>query len=443
MAKYHINPETGNPGVCNAKVKCRFGDLEADHYISKEAAREAFEKRMEETAAPDKHFEERTSALRASLVTPSDIDYDAIAHELDWINQWEHPWTDAEKRNLGIVERISDLIAKDEFTAADEEKVQKLIEALEPAVVKQNRSGSWSSKDPDADNWRARDRMLHDLSKDLLKRRQSYALTFEPTADVQTNSGLIGLQDAQEAFLKHMNHPEYYAREGHSYMGDVEGHYQEAISRVVRGDSANPYVDNEGDRSLMPEADRIFNAMHPDNTVSSNLGNNQLYMAAVFPVNELKTEMERVGIDGVSVSTLDNGREQGNVYTVVTPDGSTRSFAVYEHRNTDSIIINGKAGWDGNDLPYAGETKEEFYAEFEPEDRKRAAQALTFYMAAAQKGTLEEDAELVRKATRRDWAAILDNSIAGFKEWRQSKVTDTYIAPEQENEEDILKRLDF
>jgi hypothetical protein len=42
--KYHINPATGNPGVCKAKHQCRFGDLETDHYSSKEDARAAFEK---------------------------------------------------------------------------------------------------------------------------------------------------------------------------------------------------------------------------------------------------------------------------------------------------------------------------------------------------------------------------------------------------------------
>jgi hypothetical protein len=42
MAKYHINPQTGNPGACRAKEKCPFGDTD-HHYDSKEAARQAFE----------------------------------------------------------------------------------------------------------------------------------------------------------------------------------------------------------------------------------------------------------------------------------------------------------------------------------------------------------------------------------------------------------------
>jgi len=42
MAKYHLNPETGNPNLCRAKVKCRFGG-ESLHYSSMEEARAAFE----------------------------------------------------------------------------------------------------------------------------------------------------------------------------------------------------------------------------------------------------------------------------------------------------------------------------------------------------------------------------------------------------------------
>lgn len=40
--KFHINPETGNPGKCRALFKCRFGG-DNEHYESPEAARKAFE----------------------------------------------------------------------------------------------------------------------------------------------------------------------------------------------------------------------------------------------------------------------------------------------------------------------------------------------------------------------------------------------------------------
>lgn len=45
MARYHINPKTGNPGACNAQHACPFGGAE-DHYSSEEKARAAFELSM-------------------------------------------------------------------------------------------------------------------------------------------------------------------------------------------------------------------------------------------------------------------------------------------------------------------------------------------------------------------------------------------------------------
>jgi hypothetical protein len=45
--KYHINPETGRPNQCHAKIQCRFGG-ESDHYDSKEEARAGYEKNMKD-----------------------------------------------------------------------------------------------------------------------------------------------------------------------------------------------------------------------------------------------------------------------------------------------------------------------------------------------------------------------------------------------------------
>lgn len=43
MAKYHVNPETGSPGLCTATKQCRFGDVAPEHYNSKEEAASAYE----------------------------------------------------------------------------------------------------------------------------------------------------------------------------------------------------------------------------------------------------------------------------------------------------------------------------------------------------------------------------------------------------------------
>jgi hypothetical protein len=52
MARYHINAQ-GNPGVCHAKKACPFGDMDSDHYSSKEDARSAYEVKMNETSEPE------------------------------------------------------------------------------------------------------------------------------------------------------------------------------------------------------------------------------------------------------------------------------------------------------------------------------------------------------------------------------------------------------
>lgn len=79
--------------------------------------------------------------------------------------------------------------------------------------------------------------------------------------------------------------------------------------------------------------------------------------------------MERADVSNVTVSSFYNSREWGNAYTVMTPDGSTRTFSVYEHRNTDSVIINGKTNWKGSDveLPYVEDNKYSFLQKFHME----------------------------------------------------------------------------
>lgn len=46
MLKYHLSPKTGSPGVCRAKYKCAFGDIETEHYSSPGVARAAYEQKM-------------------------------------------------------------------------------------------------------------------------------------------------------------------------------------------------------------------------------------------------------------------------------------------------------------------------------------------------------------------------------------------------------------
>jgi len=51
MVSYHINPETGNPGICKTTPeRCRFRDSKPEHYDTKEEARVAYEASQESLA---------------------------------------------------------------------------------------------------------------------------------------------------------------------------------------------------------------------------------------------------------------------------------------------------------------------------------------------------------------------------------------------------------
>lgn len=43
LKSYHVNPITGNPGLCSARYECPFGDKETSHFDSPQKAREFFE----------------------------------------------------------------------------------------------------------------------------------------------------------------------------------------------------------------------------------------------------------------------------------------------------------------------------------------------------------------------------------------------------------------
>lgn len=62
--KYHLNPETGEPKPCSAKISCPYGDLEANHYPTPDAGRAAFEEIMakEEAFAREERIEAKLKA---------------------------------------------------------------------------------------------------------------------------------------------------------------------------------------------------------------------------------------------------------------------------------------------------------------------------------------------------------------------------------------------
>lgn len=65
MAKFHVNPNTGEPGPCRAVHQCRFGVSEDKHFNSPEEARADYENKMSEQLMP-RAF--KVSAFKKMLV---------------------------------------------------------------------------------------------------------------------------------------------------------------------------------------------------------------------------------------------------------------------------------------------------------------------------------------------------------------------------------------
>ena len=241
---------------------------------------------------------------------------------------------------------------------------------------------------------------------------------------------LEDLSDAQCAFVKQQN--EQFRRPWrdttddptwHDYITPgAERYTGETIKRWLAGERIE-IGEEDSPRDQSPADILLAHLSNLDNCAS--LGQ-QLALALVLPSmieGNLAFAAERS--DGqeipVKVATFDNCRENGLVYSVMGPDDALRSFSVYEHRNTDSIIINGCTDWDGEGLPYAADSKHGFFAEFACHSYQQAADALSFYIVEAARGELANDQVLVATAEHRDWLAILSERIHGFADWANER----------------------
>lgn len=92
---------------------------------------------------------------------------------------------------------------------------------------------------------------------------------------------------------------------------------------------------------------------------------------------ELLRDKEALKDIPVTINCFTNCREQGLTY--VCHAGKSFTWCTYEHRNTDSIIINGKPGYVNlnGDLPYSGDSKWEYLKEFGYNEFDECADALT------------------------------------------------------------------
>lgn len=417
--KFHINPETGNPGVCRAKYNCRFGG-DRIHFDSKEEAREDYEMRMSSKGIDGP---KRVDELLSTIVLPETSDWNQIEFELKAIRDWPEQWSIPEEENLASVLKINEILSKENVTEADLAKTEKLFSHMIPVIEK--RSTSWNSKD---NSWKSREQQLVNLATDLINRKRAYNVPESNAPKREKMDSVIGLEAAQKAALISYNVQGRYNDEPYMVIHkDAEKYLDKALDRIAADEKYEPIeaVGQQGvNNSLVPDRDRLFRLIsNPD----SEDFKNQLYLATAFPERELKDSLKNAGVENLSVSNFENGREFGLAYTVIDPEGNSRTFSVYEHRNSDSIIINGKTNWSRDEIPLAADSAHKFFAEFAPGDRKQAADALVFFMKEAQKGELENDADLVSKAEHRDWRAILTDSIPGYGDWAEKHFPDTSI----------------
>lgn len=345
------------------------------------------------------------------------------------IKTWAKPWTKDEEENLEKVNQIAKVLSQKK---PDFEEAQKIMNSM--ADIDKTQSYQTSTFDGKTLNeHNRRDKNLKTLAEDMYKKRFSQEIPppYEKAPQREPNTRLTGLKEAQASHLGHYN----YAFDSNVMGHDHQKLLDPTLDRIADGEKYTAWTGEEYEStSLVPQHDRFMNEISQ---------NPQLYLSTAFPDVELKKSMDKQKVDNVSVTPFYNGREEGNAYTVITPDGSTRTFSVYEHRNSDSIIINGKTNWrakDKDELPYSGDHKGVFFAEFHPKDKQQCADALAFYMKEAQKGELPSDAHLASTAGRRDWNSILSESIPGYTEWLKKQNIDI---SKPETNDDILRRLDF
>lgn len=328
---------------------------------------------------------------------PKDAGYPGgVFKAFDWENRKirdcdiMYPWREEEIEDARRVETIANLTAGD-YTEMDREQALDILYNMENPVLPYR---PYSSNN--LPQYKERGKHLHSMAMHIIAAAEYDPEKSRTAPTRERNPHLIGADAALERY-----------RMNNFYFRDTDTNIlNRAIDdRVANGDMED--VNNTEETGFDLKANGAYHFSTYD-ACRYNLRDEE-YLALVFPDKELKDAMGRANLDGVSVSTFNNARENGMVYTVNSPDGNTRSFCVYEHRSTDSIILNGKENWSGDDRPCFGDDSNSFFAEFNPEDKVAAADTLTFLLKEAQNGELPDDATLAREAPRRDWDAIMGN----------------------------------
>lgn len=116
--KFHVNPKTGNPSVCHALIKCRFGG-ESEHYFTKSQAREDYEKKNAAFSAPE------------SLAAAGQVSRAKKTRRIEEMNQIISTGNEACLINLANNRHVTPEILQKAWAASDSDLVKTAI-ALNP-----------------------------------------------------------------------------------------------------------------------------------------------------------------------------------------------------------------------------------------------------------------------------------------------------------------------
>lgn len=414
----------GNAGSNTQSHRLDFSQNSTQELLSED---EAFDVTLDAMEAMSEH--QRMSVFRGEPEKESSLRFDPFDFHLDKITKAEDtPWTVNDRH--------------------DATALQGMIDALDdPSLsVKQRRDGLKGLLDS-MHSRSQRGELLYNMGEDIVKfelmgdyRRTDKELSLlRDNEPVNENPHLLYSEGELGASLKD---DEVYGR----YVNSP--YLNAAIRDVVRNGGGDFPLDlssyeGRGKSYYLDEFDRIKGEI---------LHTQGFNLAYVFPNKELKSAMDTYGVDNVYVDSFVNGREYGNVYSVAMPDGDTMSFSVYEHRNSDSIIINGKRNWDkgSDELPYAADSKYQYFAEVECENYREAADMLCFFLKDAQNGTLKDTEELIKQAPRIDWntrlAQQLGSSYMDFLDEHspeEARRVRRNLSGEKKSDQEILDELDF
>lgn len=425
--KYHVNPDTGNANLCNAHIyDCKYGISEDRHYSTKPDAKEGSELdlKAEFITKEEGYAIMRKIEKSGSRVDSDGLSFDGVEYNYRYIKDgfenFEGLRAKGTLKDLTRVGKIAEILDKDEPSDEDFKYAEKLLKQLQRSETDYCHNEIFESP---------RNRLKAYAEGLIIARKIEQIPEPDPAPQRVEATGFVGLSEAQKVAVGTAN---MYDSIGNSALNSLEN----TLNRISNGEeldySNSEYARGESESTYeRPKHDRLMHFIE---------NNSQTYLATAWAENELHSEMVKQGVENVKVDSFYNTREWGNVYTVDHPDGGNMSFSVYEHRNSDAIIINGKKNWDGEELPYVADSKYEFFAEIPGDDKVKAAQILTYFMKETQKGEIQDEATLANSAMRIDWVSVLSEKIPGFGKWAEEHGHDV---SEAKTDEDILKRLDF